>query len=206
MSKMRSLMGVYAMAAMVSSQNYGYDRPNYAPPLSDRKPLNKKQKQLINTYIRKREIAVNVNNTQYYDEIYELIDVDESHPNYYKLYEYNFLITNDLLKPDKLPLKNIVYFLITKPETINLFKYAIPRIHGAYLRVLLIKQPQFISLINNYDLNDLNNDEVADILTKQPDLINYFKHRLNNIDKDIVQWMLRVQPQLEPYFKEWGVL
>ena len=40
-------MGVYAMAAMVSSQNYGYDRPNYAPPLSDRKPLNKKQKQLL---------------------------------------------------------------------------------------------------------------------------------------------------------------
>jgi len=143
--------------------------------------MNKRQKQLINTYFRKREIAVNQN-------------IGHISNRNYTPYEESYVVYRKL---ETMPIKNLSYrewstLLTHNPQFIDEFLKHIDLdvldINNKFK--ILTYQPQFEELLNvNYDAYDynygLNEDYLYNLLLKQPQFID-------RVDE-------RVVAKLEPY-------
>lgn len=176
--------------------------------------MDKLQKQLIDTYFRKRRIKAETN-------------IDD-----YNLYEIGYILTNDLdtsgfdrystmIAADKYPAfisklnLNILYsidiyqILTQRPELATLFDASklnryetyrllsvrpelgewaiVDKFDGNSIAKLLSQHP---TLIKKFDLNNLNALEISDVLEDQPKLAPYFEKRIEFLKKQgiYVRW------------------
>jgi hypothetical protein len=153
--------------------------------------MDKTQKQLLDTYIRKRELAAGENGYGYPDSGYgikshELLYMLRNNKlNYGKTMSGSFgsqiaaLINKDpQLFHDKdiqpylhhLSNNHMANILSNHPEFINLpeFSNIIDELEGGSIETILKKQPE---LLNRFDLNKLNVDKIINILAEQPHLV-----------------------------------
>jgi len=173
--------------------------------------MDKSQKQLVDTYFRKRGIA-NVQNTSYEFEAYEILYlINNKIP-----FDFSSLkagtIADILVKQpslvNKLDLSKISYEESNSFDTTYKINYILkyqPQLidyidisgfDGYHIADLLIIQPL---LIDKVDLSILNDENITDILKEQPKLINRLD--LSILDDKHISEILKEQPQLAPYFK-----
>lgn len=146
--------------------------------------MDKVQKQLIDTYIRKRGIA-NVQNIQYEFETYEI------------LYLINNNIPFDL---STLRAGTIAGILVKQPSLVNkldLSKLSYEKnnsVDRIYSIIYILKhQPQ---LFNYFDISNFDGYNIAELLIAQPLLIDKVDISILN-DENIVD-ILKQQPKLSP--------
>lgn len=181
--------------------------------------MDKSQRQLIDTYFRKRRIAAKENSV-YNLESFELI---------YSL-ENNILSVNDLKdneisrclikRPDLFEKINsekdlnemdfyyIKEIMISRPELIELFDFKkIIEYHnfsawnsGEQLVQLLVAYPE---LINKFPKNIFSNSMVKDLITNQPKLLNIFINRIESErwNANSIVDILNTFPKLKDRFK-----
>jgi hypothetical protein len=139
--------------------------------------MDKQQRELIQTYIRKRKFKIisDINNLGNYDIPIYL-------PSILNFYELNYMINNDLLQDAEL--KKIIQIM-----------------DNYYIDYFLSKFPN-IKFINKINLNNLKDWNIRRILSDQPQLINYFKPYLNKFDDINIEILLKNQPQLKKYFEK----
>lgn len=158
--------------------------------------MDKAQKQLVNTYIRKRELATGESSYgygQYSDDMnirpYELLYlIKNGIVNEDKIEGYNIsdlILMNKKLyyDPDVKPFLNkitgggIAQIIIKYPEFVNIFDFE--NLNPTSASVVLEEKPE---LINRYDINKMKESELLEILAKQPQLItdDRFENALKN--------------------------
>ena len=149
--------------------------------------IDKAQKQLVDTYVRKREIATgdygygyDTNRIQPYELLY-LMKTNQVNPekaksssfgqNIVELLKHNPDTYND---PDiqkylpSLSLGNKGNIIAHRQEFIDIFKNDINEFYPASIKYILQRQPQFA---NKFDLNKLGITDAMDLLAKQPQFI-----------------------------------
>ena len=147
--------------------------------------MDKKQKELIKTYYRKRNIASETN------DLYE-----------FENYEVNdFIIKNKLIPYDKINTTDISKFIANNPDLINYFKNRLGKLSPNGISLILFKQPQLIDYFKDR-LSELSSYNVSVILSNQPQLIDYFKNRLDKLSPNDIILILSDKPELGEYFKD----
>jgi len=166
--------------------------------------MDKEQKQLIDTYIRKREIASGEHSYGYRNstgaiepyELYFLIKTDRINPKKINSGSFNNNIT-DLIKykpevyrdPDiqkylgSLTTNNKGNIIANKPEFIDTFKDDINDLSSGSISYILQHQPQ---LANRFDLNKLNQSHAIQVIEEQPQFVEnpiFAKHLKNLVAK-----------------------
>jgi hypothetical protein len=166
--------------------------------------MDKAQKQLVDTYFRKRAMATEQGSGMHF------------HP-----YEINYELKTGAKDINNLPRKTLVSMLINfpqwfdkveRPNILNDFelgvllsaqpqlidKFKPERIHvlgDTPIAIILSKQPQ---LVDRFDLSVLDHKDIADILSNQPSL--YDKLGSNKFDHIDIAKVLEKQPSLADKF------
>ena len=168
--------------------------------------MNKKQKQLIDTYFRKREIAVGVS----------FVDFEQ--------YENVFLMMQGK-KPIIGEISDNALDLIMNPHNINNLKHHINELSGYDVSKILIYHP---FLIDDLPIETLNQYDISYILNNQPSLVHklpvetlnsYNVSRilltnsslvddlpLENMDNDDIRYLLKYRSYLWSKFEERGLI
>jgi hypothetical protein len=114
--------------------------------------MDKAQKELINTYFRKREIA------------------DKQSSLNYELYEIIYAINNNIyIDTSILSELDVINILKNNPQLIA--KFNLKRMGGYSIGKILRFQPQ---LVDRFDLSKLSGEIVGELLIYQPQLIDKF--------------------------------
>lgn len=173
--------------------------------------MDKAQKQLFDTYLRKRKIAINSVNDQYKE--YELIYLLNNYHNintglfntdlilfirkfpqlFNKLSDYEL---NSLYKTNSI--SSILYDYNEHGNSIILNSLDLNKVSAYDLKFVLYYAPKFIEKI---DVNKINNVDMEWILSFIPKLINYFD--LSKLNIFNIYNILNKQPQLKSYFKDY---
>jgi len=141
--------------------------------------MDKTQRQLIDTYFRKRNIARKQNYKYNYTD-YELI-----------------YVVNNNLSINQLSVSDIASLLIIRPSLVDkLDKSDLNKLDNDYIQWILQHQP---SLIDKLDLSKLEGNNMSMILIKQPQLVDKFDlSKLNGYD---ILKILLPQPKLVHHLK-----
>lgn len=157
--------------------------------------MDKTQRGLVDTYIRKREIATGDNSYGMYGERgginpYELLYIINNNivnpekvngNNISELIKYNpKLYYNDKVKPflDKMSIGNISNLLQHRPEFMDVIDgNIINEMDGDSIALIVGKNPQ---LIDRFDLSKMKSNNVRDLLIKQPQFVDRFEKELNS--------------------------
>ena len=166
--------------------------------------MDKAQKQLIDTYFRKRKLATEVGSGMHY------------YP-----YELSYQILSGQKDINQFPRKTIVSILskypqwfdkVNKPDTFNDFEIGVilseqPQLFNKFnparlralddtaIALILQKQPQSA---DRFDLTDFSHWDAAKIVAEQPQLLNKFNiDKFNGYD---INTILEKQPQFVDYF------
>ena len=173
--------------------------------------MDKVQKQLIDSYFRKRKIAREQSRHSKYEDfeiIYmvrnnmpidlltlssdEMCDILKQHPEYVEVLKPRLKFIREL---------EIAKILIMQPQLINYFD--ISRITGSYISMIIADQPE---LIDRFDLSKVMNADkisndaedvslnIARIVSKQPQLVDKFD--LTKVKGWHIYNILVEQPQL----------
>lgn len=174
--------------------------------------MDKTQKQLFNTYIRKRQIAIDSNGNSWneFELIYllsndyniktglyynDLIQFIQANPNLFT--KLNEVELNSLYKTGSISgILNYNGIIINREilEHIDLDK-----IYNKDLAAVLFYAPDFI---NKIDVNRFTNDNIEWILKYKPSLINYFD--LSKLNIFNIHNILDARPELKKYFENNG--
>lgn len=170
--------------------------------------MDKTQKGLVDTYLRKRKISI------------------ESDVSYYNEYELIYFLSNDYHIKTGLNYNDLIQFLQANPKLFSkineeeldmLYKTSsitailnynglyinneilkhvdLDRINNSDLKTLLFYAPNFISKV---DVNRFDNNQIEWLLKNKPSLIDNFD--LNKLNIFNIHNILRDQPNLKSYF------
>jgi len=151
--------------------------------------MDKSQKQLVDTYFRKRAIASKQNNT------YRLLS-----------HEKRFLFDNKNMSLPyvdiDLDFDDLLYFISKDPKYYDEFKN-----HNVYNKqldqkkdIVVIRQPV---LLDKFDTNTFTDDQVWHILQHHPELIDRFEERIDTLSGNFISAILSNQPKLYPHLKKY---
>ncbi len=170
--------------------------------------MDKNQKTLLDTYLRKRKLTANRLE--------------------YENYELEYTINNNIIDLQNLTAENIVYICLYHPRLVtNLNLKKLLNNNRKIIRIL-IKRPELFKILdstlnltsifnsrdiadaitNNADLinylntDNLEGDGLVDVLQYNPDLIKNLIPNLDYLSIRNVRKILSEQPQLKPYFTE----
>ena len=135
--------------------------------------MNKKQKQLIDTYFRKREIVAEVRKTSF-----------ETHENMFLIKQNKKPFFSGVFRSEK-----IVEILSNNPSFVDMLP--LDKIGSDGVRDVLLKQS---SLIKKLPINRLNGGDVGLILEKHPNLVDYLP--IEKMGSDSIRSLLIKQPPL----------
>ena len=166
--------------------------------------MDKVQKQLVDTYFRKRKMATEVGSGMHY-----------------KLYELNYQIISGQRDVNDFPRKTAVSILtkypqwfdkIYKPDTFKDFEIGVilseqPQLFDRFnpqrlralddtaIAIILIKHPE---MADKFDLSDFSHWDAAKVVAEQPSLLKLFNvDKFNGYD---INTVLEKQPQLVDSF------
>jgi hypothetical protein len=140
--------------------------------------MDKIQKSLINTYLRKRKTT-------------RLSDRTDYEWNYWYKTDKDFDIS-------ELDIRRRVYLVSFNPELIDILNKYVPfgpdtTGYAVYVSLILVRQPQ---LADKFDLSEISGLSISDILETQPKLVHQFGQYLYKLDSYQIRRVLIVQPQL----------
>lgn len=181
--------------------------------------MDKAQRQLIDTYFRKRAIAAETEDDEYELTVYELIYLLENNKvgvNDLKDSEISIILIKrpDLFEKiasekniNELKFRHIFEIMIARPELIDRFDFEkINNYHsfhsenGERLVKLLISHPE---LIDRFPTNIFSDSTVIELITNQPKFINRFINRFESEKWNVASIIkiLRTFPELIDKFK-----
>jgi len=141
--------------------------------------MDKAQKQLVDTYFRKRKIAV------------ELTNNEGERLNELKPYEMRCGLISGILADYDFTYNSKWELIDKHPELLN--KFDIKSLGRTMMSVLLVSHPEFLDAFKPY-FNQFWGEDIARVLKNHPQFINAFDlSKLNNYD---IREILRNQPQL----------
>jgi hypothetical protein len=141
--------------------------------------MDKSQRQLIDTYFRKRAIAnEEVKYTQHEE------------------YELNYMIKNNY-GIDNLVSGDILYIILSKGSIPPMLDKLLNRLNSNDKSEILKKHPE---LIDRIDTENLDQFDIGHIITKRPELINFFAKDLPRLTSSTIYGILSDQPELHTYF------
>jgi hypothetical protein len=124
--------------------------------------MDKGQKQLLDTYLRKRDITQSQGDNWRYK---------------YRLYETIYMLKNEMydkVDPNKLDGSDITEILIKEPSLISVLKYYLKKLNVSRVKELLQVHPEFIQYMQQNarsPLLKLNEHSIYKLLLAQPTLI-----------------------------------
>lgn len=164
--------------------------------------MNKKQKQLIETYFRKREIVVNYKNTSL-TEVENIFLIGQGKkPIIVRIEDWvlkriekepNFIKNLDI---DNLSSRNIGDILTTQPLVIDYLNSVIDKVESEDITRIILNSPEFIK---KFDISKIDGPEIPSVIIKYPKLINYLD--LNKMSGFGVSYVLIEKPN---YIKKLG--
>ena len=120
--------------------------------------MDRAQKQLMDTYLRKREIASTQGDSwRYKFQIYEIIHMLKN-----EMY--------DKVDPNKLDGSDLTEILIKEPSLISVLKYYLKKLNVGRVKELLTVRPEFVQYLQQ-NLSKLNEHSMYKLLLAQPSLI-----------------------------------
>jgi hypothetical protein len=124
--------------------------------------MDKGQKQLLDTYLRKRDITQSQGDSWRYK---------------YRIYETIYMLKNEMydkVDPNKLDGSDITEILIKEPTLISLLKHYLKKLNVTKVKELLTVRPEFIQYMQQNarsPLLKLNEHSIYKLLLAQPSLI-----------------------------------
>jgi len=154
--------------------------------------MDKSQKQLVDTYFRKRRIAAK----------------ESRHHN---LHDYEMInhsvIKNGFLKPDDLSDGDVRLIMAEFPDLTDIFTERIKNFTdddlASLFQLTLKDREKYIDMFKNR-FPYFNMHKVYRIISSEPSMVKYFLDKLPLFDGRFISVTLRFQPSLAPYFKKYA--
>jgi hypothetical protein len=120
--------------------------------------MDKGQKQLLDTYLRKREIANSQSNNWHHK---------------FQNYEVIYMLKNEMydkVDPNKIDGADLTEILINEPSLISVLKHYLNKLNIGRTKELLTHRPEFVQYMQT-NLSKLNEHSIYKLLLEQPSLI-----------------------------------
>lgn len=166
--------------------------------------MDKAQKQLIDTYFRKRKLATEVGSGMHfypYELSYQILSGQKDINQFPRKTAVSILMGHPqwfdkVNKPDTFKDNEIGLILMSQPQLFDKFNpQRIRALDDGSISLILQKQPQ---LADRFDLTDMSHWDAAKLVAEQPQLLNKFS--VNNFNGYDINTILEKQPQLVDMF------
>jgi hypothetical protein len=166
--------------------------------------MDKAQKQLVDTYFRKRKLATEVGSGMHfypYELNYQISSGQKNINDFPRKTVVSILMGHpqwfdNVIKPDTFKDNEIGFILSSQPQLFDRFNPArIRALDDGNIGLILQKQPQ---LADRFDLADMSHWDAAKVVAEQPQLLSKFNvDGFNGYD---INTILEKQPQLVDSF------